>query len=265
MTMAKQMNVLEFQQKCDRKEKLVVATAYDYSMALAVDAAGVDAILVGDSLNMTMLGRPNTLSVTRDEMIHHAKAVVAGTKNAMVIGDMPFLSYQLGPEQALENAGAFLSEAGVQAVKIEWCPEAPAVTEFLVENGIPVMGHVGFTPQQIHKFGGYHQQGKGVSAAALLLKQAKALEKAGAFSVVLELVPGETAKKITQSLNIPTIGIGAGPQCDGQVQVLHDILGLLPDFHPKHAKAYLHLHEAIRDAVKQYVTEVRSGKFPSQL
>lgn len=262
--MSKQMNVLEFQQKCDHGEKLVVATAYDYSMALAVDAAGVDAILVGDSLNMTMLGRPNTLSVTLDEMIHHAKAVVVGTKNALVIGDMPFLSYQLGPEEALENAGTFLSEAGVQAVKIEWCPEAPAVTEFLVENGIPVMGHVGFTPQQIHKFGGYHQQGKSASAASLLLKQAKALEKAGAFSVVLELVPAETARKITQSLRIPTIGIGAGPQCDGQVQVLHDLLGLLPDFQPKHAKAYLNLHEAIRDAVKQYASEVRSGKFSSQ-
>jgi 3-methyl-2-oxobutanoate hydroxymethyltransferase len=260
--MQKQMNVLDFQTKCDQGEKLVVATAYDYSMALAVDAAGVDAILVGDSLNMTMLGRPNTLSVTLDEMIHHAKAVVAGTKTAMVIGDMPFLSYQLGPEPALENAGAFLSEAGVQAVKIEWCPEAPAVTEFLVENGIPVMGHVGFTPQQIHKFGGYHQQGKNPEAASALLKQAKALEKAGAFSIVLELVPSETAKKITNRLKIPTIGIGAGPYCDGQVQVLHDLLGLLPDFHPKHAKAYLKLYESIKNAVKQYADEVRNGKFP---
>ena len=262
--MGKQMNVLEFQQKCDRGEKLTVVTAYDYSMALAVDGAGVDAILVGDSLNMTMLGRPNTLSVTMDEMIHHAKAVAAGTRNAMVIGDMPFLSYQLGPDQALENAGAFLAEAGVQAVKLEWCPQAAEVTRFLVENGIPVMGHVGFTPQQINRFGGYHQQGKDKSSAARLLREAKALEEAGAFAVVLELVPSATAKKITAGLRIPTIGIGAGPHCDGQVQVLHDLLGLLPDFHPKHAKAYLQLHESIKRAVGQYAAEVRSGKFPTE-
>jgi len=262
--MAKQMNVLEFQKKCDRGEKLTVVTAYDYSMALAVDGAGVDAILVGDSLNMTMLGRPNTLSVTMEEMLHHARAVAAGTQNAMVIGDMPFLSYQLGPEQALENAGAFLAEAGVNAVKLEWCPQASEVTRFLVENGIPVMGHVGFTPQQIHRFGGYHRQGKDPSSAARLLREAKALEKAGAFAVVLELIPSDIAKKITQSLNIPTIGIGAGPHCDGQVQVLHDMLGLLPDFHPQHAKAYLQLHESIKNAVRKYVSEVRSGKFPSK-
>ena len=262
--MEKRTTVLDFQQKCDKGEKLTVVTAYDYSMALAVDAAGVDAILVGDSLNMTMLGRPNTLSVTLEEMLHHTKAVAAGTKNAMVIGDMPFLSYQFGPEQALENAGPFLSGAGAQAVKIEWCPEAPAITEFLVENGIPVMGHVGFTPQQIHRLGGYHQQGKDTASMARLLRQAKALEQAGAFSIVLELVPDETAWKITQTLSIPTIGIGAGSRCDGQVQVLHDMLGLLPDFHPKHAKAYLKLHETIRDAVKRYVEEVKSGKFPPE-
>jgi 3-methyl-2-oxobutanoate hydroxymethyltransferase len=262
--MEKRMNVLEFQKKCDKGEKLTVVTAYDYSMALAVDAAGVDAILVGDSLNMTMLGRENTLSASMDEMIHHAKAVVKGTKNALVIGDMPFLSYQLGPEEALENAGAFLTEAGTQAVKLEWCPQAVEVTEFLVENGIPVMGHVGFTPQQIHRFGGYHQQGKDSASASRLLKEAKALEKAGAFAVVLELIPADIAKKISASLKIPTIGIGAGPHCDGQVQVLHDLLGLLPDFHPKHAKAYLHLHESIRDAIKRYADEVRAGKFPSK-
>jgi 3-methyl-2-oxobutanoate hydroxymethyltransferase len=260
--MPKRTTVLDFRSKCDRGEKLTVVTAYDYSMALAVDAAGVDAILVGDSLNMTMLGRENTLSVSMDEMIHHARAVANGTKTAMVIGDMPFLSYQLGPEEALENAGAFLTEAGVQAVKIEWCPQAAAVTEFLVENGIPVMGHLGFTPQQINRFGGYHQQGKDATSAALLVKEAKALEKAGAFAVVLELIPSDIAKKITNSINIPTIGIGAGPDCDGQVQVLHDLLGLLPDFHPKHAKAYLQLHESIKKAVKQYADEVKNGKFP---
>ena len=259
--MEKRTTILDFQSKCDQGEKLVVVTAYDYSMALAVDAAGVDAILVGDSLSMTMLGRPDTLSATMDEMIHHTKAVAKGTRHALVIGDMPFLSYQLGPEEALENAGAFLTEAGAQAVKLEWCPQAPEVTEFLVGNGVPVMGHVGFTPQHVHQLGGYHQQGKDKSSAARLVQQAKDLEKAGAFAVVLELVPQETAKKITQSLKVPTIGIGAGPHCDGQVQVLHDMLGLMPDFHPKHAKAYVKLHETVKDAVRRYAQEVRDGKF----
>ncbi len=259
--MEKRTTILDFQAKCDKGEKLVVVTAYDYPMALAVDAAGVDAILVGDSLSTTMLGRPSTLSATMDEMIHHTKAVARAVKQALVIGDMPFLSYQLGLEDALENAGAFLSEAGAQAVKLEWCPQAPEVTSFLVENGVPVMGHVGFTPQHVHQWGGYHQQGKDKAGATRLLQQAKTLEKAGAFAVVLELVPPVIAQKISQSLKVPTIGIGAGPHCDGQVQVFHDMMGLLPDFHPKHAKAYLHLHEEIKKAVQQYAQEVRSGKF----
>jgi 3-methyl-2-oxobutanoate hydroxymethyltransferase len=260
--MPKRITVLDFQTKSDKGEKIAVVTAYDYAMALAVDAAGVDAVLVGDSLNMTMLGREDTLSATLDEMLHHTAAVAKGVKNAMVIGDMPFLTYQLGREQALENAAAFLTEAGAQAVKLEWCPRAPEVTRFLVDNGVPVMGHLGFTPQHVNRFGGYHQQGKDKSSAALLLKEAKDLEAAGAFAIVLELIPSDTAQKITNAVSIPTIGIGAGPYCDGQVQVLHDLLGLMPDFHPKHAKAYLRLHESIRDAVKEYVSEVSSGKFP---
>ncbi len=260
--MQKRSTLLDFRSKYDRGEKLTVVTAYDYSMALAVDAAGVDAILVGDSLNMTMLGRENTLSATMDEMIHHTKAVAKGTKQALVIGDMPFMSYQGNPRDTLKNAGRFLKEGGAQAVKLEWGVDALAVTKLLVGNGIPVMGHVGFTPQHVHQLGGYHQQGKGKEAAVKLLQEAKALEKAGAFAVVLELLPKDVAKKITTSLRIPTIGIGAGPYCDGQVQVLHDMLGLLPDFHPKHAKAYLRLHESIRGAVKRYAEEVRSGKFP---
>jgi 3-methyl-2-oxobutanoate hydroxymethyltransferase len=260
--MDKRTTILDFQEKCDKGEKLVVATAYDYAMALAVDAAGVDSILVGDSLAMTMLGRPDTLSATLDEMLHHTRAVVAGTRQALIIADMPFLTYQLGMEQALENAGAFLADAGAQAVKIEWCPDAPAITEFLTQNGIPVMGHVGFTPQHVNRLGGYHMQGKDTASMARLLRQAKAFEEAGAFSLVLELVPDETAWKITQSLKIPTIGIGAGPRCDGQVQVLHDLLGLLPDFQPRHSKPYLRLHEKIKEAVKQYADEVRFGKFP---
>lgn len=259
--MEKQPTILDFRSKCGRGEKLVVVTAYDYPIALAVDAAGVDAILVGDSLSTTMLGRPDTLTATMDEMLHHTKAVARAVKHALVIGDMPFLSYQLGLEEALENAGAFLTEGGAQAVKLEWCPQAPEVTSFLAENGVPVMGHVGFTPQHVNQLGGYHQQGKDKASAARLLQQAKALEAAGAFSVVLELVPADTAKKISQSLKIPTIGIGAGPHCDGQVQVFHDMVGLLPDFHPKHAKAYLQLHEEIKKAVQRYAQEVRSGKF----
>jgi len=258
------MNILEFQKKSDEGQKLVVATAYDYAMALAVDAAGVDAILVGDSLSTTMLGRPNTLSATMDEMIHHCKAVAKGTRQALLIGDMPFLSYQGNSRETLKNAGRFLKEGGAHCVKLEWGTDAVASTKLLVGTGIPVMGHVGFTPQHFHQLGGYRKQGKDKTSAKRLLDQAKAFEKAGAFSVVLELVPSDVAKKITQSLKIPTIGIGAGPYCDGQVQVLHDLLGLLPDFHPKHAKAYLNLHEAIRDAVEQYSAEVRSGKFPSQ-
>ena len=259
--MEKRMTILDFQSKCDKGEKIAVVTAYDYAMALAADAGGVDGILVGDSLSMTMLGRDSTLPTTLEEMIHHCKAVVRGVKRALVIGDLPFLTYQLGPQSALANAGRLMAETGVGAVKLEWCPHAPAVTEFLVENGIPVMGHVGFTPQQVHQLGGYHLQGKDKTSASKLLVQAKALEKAGAFSVVLELVPPAVSQKITQALQIPTIGIGAGPSCDGQVQVLHDLLGLLPDFHPKHAKAYLKLHDSISEAIRKYTVEVKSGRF----
>lgn len=259
--MEKQINILDFQAKCEKGEKIVLVTAYDYAMARAVDAAGVDAVLVGDTLSMTMLGRDSTLPTTMDEMIHHCKAVTRGVKKAMVIGDLPFLSYQLGAETALANAGRMMAETGVGAVKLEWCPRAPEVTQFLVENGIPVMGHVGFTPQQFHRFGGYRVQGKDKASASRLVSQAKALEKAGAFSAVLELVPPALSRRITQSLRIPTIGIGAGPDCDGQVQVLHDLLGLIPDFHPKHAKAYLKLYDSISDAVRQYAKEVRTGKF----
>ena len=255
------MNILEFQRKCDAGEKLAVVTAYDFAMALAVDAAGVDAILVGDSLNTTMLGRPNTLSATMDEMIHHCKAVARGTRQALLIGDMPFLSYQGRSRETLKNAGRFMKEGGAHCVKLEWGVDAVASTKLLVGTGIPVMGHIGFTPQHFHQLGGYRKQGKNKASAHKLLQQAKAFEKAGAFSIVLELVPEDVAKKITRALRIPTIGIGAGPDCDGQVQVLHDLLGLLPDFHPKHAKVYLDLHVMIQDAVRRYAQEVRQGRF----
>jgi 3-methyl-2-oxobutanoate hydroxymethyltransferase len=262
--MEKQKTILDFQALCSRGEKIVVVTAYDYAMALAADAAGVDSVLVGDSLSTTMLGRPTTLPTTLEEMIHHCKAVTRGVRKALVIGDMPFRSYQLGPDQAFTNASRLVAETGVGAVKLEWCAKAAESTRFLVENGIPVMGHVGFTPQQYHQFGGYHLQGKDKSSASLLLKQAKAFEKAGAFSLVLELVPSKVSQTITRSLKIPTIGIGAGPHCDGQVQVLHDLLGLLPDFHPKHAKTYLNLHDSIREALRRYAGEVKAGRFRPQ-
>jgi 3-methyl-2-oxobutanoate hydroxymethyltransferase len=255
------MNILEFQRKCDAGEKLVVATAYDYAMALAVDAGGVDAILVGDSLSTVMLGRPNTLSATMDEMIHHCKAVARGTRQALLIGDMPFLSYQGKSRETLKNAGRFMKEGGAHCVKLEWGVDAVASTQLLVGTGIPVMGHIGFTPQHLHRLGGYRKQGKDQASARLLLQQAKAFEKAGAFSIVLELIPPDVAKKITRALRIPTIGIGAGPDCDGQVQVLHDLLGLLPDLHPKHAKAYLDLHSSIQEAVENYARDVRQGRF----
>lgn len=259
--MEKQKTIVDFQALCDRGEKIAVVTAYDYAMALAADAAGVDSILVGDSLSTTMLGRPTTLPTTLEEMIHHCKAVTNGVRKALVIGDMPFRSYQLGPDQAFTHAARLIAETGVGAVKLEWCARAVETTRFLVENGIPVMGHVGFTPQKIHQFGGYHLQGKDKAAASILLKQAKAFEKAGAFSVVLELVPTKVSKTITRSLKIPTIGIGAGPYCDGQVQVLHDLLGLLPEFHPKHAKAYMNLHDSIRETLRRYAGEVKADKF----
>ncbi len=259
--MEHQLTILDFQAKCDQGEKIALVTAYDYAMARAVDTAGVDGILVGDSLSNVMLGRATTLSTTLEEMIHHCKGVVRGVQKALVIGDLPFLTYQLGPETALANAGRLMAETGVGAVKLEWCAQAARITEFLVGNGLPVMGHVGFTPQQVHRFGGYRVQGKDKSSASTLLQQARAFEKAGAFSVVLELVPPLLAKKISQVLRIPTIGIGAGLDCDGQVQVLHDLLGLMPDFHPKHAKTYLSLYRTIQEAIRRYAREVKSGNF----
>jgi 3-methyl-2-oxobutanoate hydroxymethyltransferase len=246
-----------------KKEKIVMLTAYDYSTAKLVDEAGVPLILVGDSLGMVMLGYESTIPVTMDEMIHHTKAVVRGTKQALVIGDMPFMTYHTNISDALRNAARFIQEGGAQAVKLEGGVTVAETVKRIVECGIPVMGHIGLTPQSIHQLGGHKVQGKTPEAAERLLRDAQALEQAGAFAVVLELVPAPLSKLITQRISIPTIGIGAGPDCDGQVQVISDLLGLFSDFVPKHAKQYAKLAGTIKTALADYIAEVKAGNFPT--
>lgn len=252
--------VLEMKQK---GEKFSMLTAYDYSTARLVDEAGVPLILVGDSLGMVVLGYDSTIPVTMDVMIHHTKAVARGAKNALVVGDLPFMTYHVSVEDALRNAGRFLQEAGAQAVKLEGGEEVADKVARVVASGIPVMGHLGYTPQSTHQLGGPRAVGKSTEAAEKLITDARALEDAGAFSIVLELVPAPLAKLVTEKVGIPTIGIGAGKDCDGQVQVINDILGLSSDFVPKHAKQYVKLHESIRSAVTEYLTEVKEGTFPT--
>jgi 3-methyl-2-oxobutanoate hydroxymethyltransferase len=237
-------------------QKIVMVTAYDYTMAQLVDAAGVDGILVGDSLGMVVQGHPNTLPVTMKQMLYHAEMVGRGAQRALLVADMPFLSYQLGPRQAIRNAGLFLKRTRCQAVKLEQGPQQIAITRALVESGIPVMAHFGLRPQMIHQLGSYRVVREGTK----LIEEALSAQEAGAFAVLLEYVPAELAQQITAQLQIPTIGIGAGPHCDGQILVLHDLLGL--GRVPRHAKAYANLAEAIRQAVGQYAQEVREGTFP---
>ena len=246
-----------------KNEKIVMLTAYDYSTAKLVDESGIPLILVGDSLGMVMLGYESTIPVTMDEMIHHTKAVVRGTKQAMIIGDMPFMTYHTSTADALRNAARFIQEGGAQAIKLEGGVAVAEAVKRIVECGIPVMGHIGLTPQSIHQLGGHKVQGKTPEAAERLLKDAQALEQAGAFAVVLELVPAPLSKLISQKLGIPTIGIGAGPDCDGQVQVISDLLGLFSDFVPKHAKQYAKLAGSIKTALADYIAEVKAGKFPT--
>ena len=245
-----------------RGEKIVMVTAYDYPTAKLVDQAGVDAILVGDSLGMVVLGYSSTLPVTMDEMLHHIRAVARAKPRALVIGDMPFLSYETSTRDAVLNAGRMLKE-GAEAVKIEGGVEVVDKVEAMVKAGIPVMGHVGLTPQRALKLGGYKLMGKKVELAEKIIDDAKALEDAGAFSIVIEFTVAEVAKIITEKLRIPTICIGSGPWCDGQVLVIHDILGLTEEI-PPFAKKYVDLSKIIRDAVGNYVDEVRRGVFPSQ-
>ncbi|MCX7966829.1 MAG: 3-methyl-2-oxobutanoate hydroxymethyltransferase [Syntrophorhabdaceae bacterium] len=243
------------------KRKLIMLTAYDYITASILDEQGIDMILVGDSVGTTMLGYPNTIPVTVEEMIHHTKAVVKGTKNALVIIDMPFMSYQEGIEQAKRNAGRMMKESLAEAVKLEGGQNMKDTIKAIVDIDIPVMGHIGLTPQSIHRMGGYKVQGKGKDAEKLI-QDALSVEEAGAFAIVLECVPRDLAKEITQMLKIPTIGIGAGPDCDGQVLVIYDLLGLSGDFRPKFVKKYANLKEEIARAVKAYMDEVKEGIFP---
>jgi len=244
-------------------EKFSMLTAYDYSTARIVDEAGVPLILVGDSLGMVMLGYDSTIPVTIDEMLHHTRAVSRGAKNALVVGDMPFMTYHTSVEEALRNAGRFLQEGGCQTVKLEGGEAVAEKASRIVAAGIPVMGHLGYTPQSTHQLGGPKAVGKSIEAAEQLIRDAKALEQAGVFSIVLELVPAPLAKLVTEKISVPIIGIGAGKDCDGQVQVINDLLGLIADFVPKHAKQYAKIHETMKSAITEYVSEVKDGAFPT--
>jgi len=257
------LTVTQIREMKQRGERVPMLTAYDYPTARLLDASGIPLLLVGDSLGMVVLGYDSTVPVTMEEMLHHVKAVVRGTQRALVIGDMPFMSYQASAEEALRNAGRFLKEGGCQAVKLEGGQHVAETVRRMVESGIPVMGHIGLTPQSVHQLGGYKVQGKTPRTAVQLIRDAHALEQAGCFAIVLELVPAPLARAITQRLAIPTIGIGAGPYCDGQVQVVSDMLGLFTDFVPRHAKQYAHLAQVVQAAVAQYAAEVRSGAFPT--
>ena len=256
------MTIPEFQQHKRDKKKLIVVTAYDALFTRIVEQAGIEAILVGDSLGVVVQGKANTLSVTMGDMLYHTKLVAGAAQRALVIGDMPFMSYQASTEDALRNAGRFL-KAGAQAIKLEGGAVVIDHVAAMTSVGIPVMGHLGMTPQSIHRYGGYKVQGKESDHAQALLKDAKALEVAGAFAIVLEAIPAGLAKTITEQIAIPTIGIGAGPYCDGQILVLHDLLGLFDDFVPKFVRPYAHLKMDALQALRRYKEEVEQGKFPN--
>jgi len=257
------VTITEIKEMKQRKEKIPMLTAYDYVTAKMVDEAGVPLILVGDSLGMVMLGYESTIPVTMEEMIHHTKAVVRGAKKALIIGDMPFMTYHISVSDALHNAARFIQEGGTQAVKLEGGEVVAEQVRRLVDCGIPVMGHIGLTPQSVHQLGGFKVRGKAAEEAKKLLNDARILEEAGAFAIVLECTPAPLSELITQKLAIPTIGIGAGPDCDGQVQVISDMLGLYTEFVPKHAKQYARLAGEIKTAVSSYISEVKSLSFPT--
>lgn len=256
--------ILDLYKKKAEGKKITMLTAYDYPTAQIVDQAGIDMILVGDSLGMVVQGQDSTIPVTMDEMIYHTRMVSRAAKTSMVVGDMPFLSYQTSTEEAVRNAGRFLKEGGCEVVKLEGGSQMAEVVRAIVNAGIPVMAHIGLTPQYVHMLGGFKVQGKDEAAREKLLADARAVQDAGAFSVVIEGVPASLGKDITAMLRIPTIGIGAGPSCDGQVLVLHDLLGLFDRFTPKFVKKYAKLREQAINAVLQYKQEVESSAFPAE-
>jgi 3-methyl-2-oxobutanoate hydroxymethyltransferase len=258
------ISTVSLKEKRLRKEKISMLTAYDYSTANLVDVAGIDMILVGDSLGMVFLGYENTLSVTMEDMIHHTKAVVRGTKNAMVVGDMPFMSYHVSITEAVRNAGRFIQEGGAQAVKLEGGEERIATVKAILEAQIPVMGHIGLTPQSVNQLGGFKVQGKDLETAHKLIRDAKALDEAGVFAIVLECVPTQLAKRITEEVSVPTIGIGAGQYCDGQVLVINDMLGMFKGHIPKFVKKFANLEPIIIAALRDYKKEVEEGTFPGE-
>jgi 3-methyl-2-oxobutanoate hydroxymethyltransferase len=258
------ITVQDFLKKKAEKKKITLLTAYDYPFAKLVDEAGIDAIIVGDSVGMVVQGLENTLPVTMDEMIYHTKMVSRAVKNALVIGDLPFMSYQVSIKDAVRNAGRFLKDAGASAVKIEGGAEVALHIKAMAKSDIPVMAHIGLTPQSIHRMGGYKVQGKTEESAKRLIEEAHIVEDAGAFSLLIEAIPMGLAKKITEELSIPTIGIGAGPYCDGQVLVLHDVIGLFERFLPRFAKRYANLRDEALNAIRVYKEEVEKGVFPTE-
>ena len=258
------MNIQGLLKKKSEGQKITMLTAYDYAFARMVDEAGIDIVLVGDSVAMVVQGLENTLPVTMDEMVYHTKMAKRGVTSALLVGDMPFMSYQPGVSDALKNAGRFIKEGGAEAVKIEGGLETVPVVQALVRAEIPVMSHIGLTPQAIHRMGGFKIQGRTDEAAKRLIEEAKALENAGAFAIVLEAVPMELAKRITGSVSVPTIGIGAGPHVDGQVLVLYDLLGIFERFLPKFAKRYANMKEDGTGAIRQFKEDVEKGVFPSE-
>jgi 3-methyl-2-oxobutanoate hydroxymethyltransferase len=260
----KKVTTLTLRQKKERGEIITMLTAYDYPTAMAVDKAGIDAILVGDSLAMVVLGYENTLPVTMEEMLHHSRAVARGAKAALLIGDMPFMSYQVSIEEAVRNAGRFLQQGGMDAVKLEGGRERVDAIRAITSAGIPVMGHLGLTPQSVNQLGGFRAQGKTALAAKRLVEDALLLEEAGCFSIVLEAVPARLAELISKKLSIPTIGIGAGAGCDGQVLVTHDVLGLFDRFTPKFVKQYANFHNEMQRAFADYIEDVETRRFPAQ-
>ncbi|HAC20422.1 MAG TPA: 3-methyl-2-oxobutanoate hydroxymethyltransferase [Dehalococcoidia bacterium] len=257
------LTIKDLQDMKARGEKIPMMTAYDYTSGKLLEQAGIPLMLVGDSLGMVVLGYDSTVPVTMGDMLHHIKTVVRGTEKAHIVGDLPFMSYHAEVSEAIRNAGRILKEGGAQSVKLEGGQEMAETVNRIVKSGIPVMGHVGLTPQSVNQLGGYRVQGKTISDAIRLMEDTRALEEAGAYAVVLECVPAALAQMITDRLSIPTIGIGAGAGCDGQVQVLHDFLGLFTDFLPKHARRYANLAETIQDAASQYISDVHLGEFPT--